>query len=43
MNTLKDALKKALDTKKGESFIWKGEKRKEGKKYVQDSEKIIDM
>ena len=43
MNTLKDALKKALDTKKGETFIWKGEKRKEGKKYVQDSEKIVDM
>ena len=46
MNTqLGDALKKALDSKKNDysSFVWKGEKRKEGDKYVQDSIKIINM
>lgn len=44
-NQLGDALQKALDAKKNDysNFIWKGEKRKEGKKYVQVSEKIVDM
>ena len=43
--TLGDALKKALDAKKNDysNFVWKGEKRKEGKRYVQESEKIMDM
>ncbi len=47
--TLGDALKKALDEKalnaKNDysNFIWKGQKRKEGDKYIQDSEKFIDM
>jgi hypothetical protein len=42
---LGDALQKALDSKKNDysNFIWKGEKRKEGKKYVQESEKLVDM
>lgn len=45
MNTLGDALQKALDAKKNDfsNFLWKGEKRKEGDKYVQESEKIADM
>lgn len=46
MNTvLGDALQKAMNSKKNDfsSFVWKGEKRKEGDKYVQDSIKIIDM
>jgi len=46
MNTvLGDALQEALKTKKNDfsSFVWKGEKRKEGDKYVQDSIRIIDM
>jgi len=45
MNTLKDALQKAIDVKKNDysNFVWKGEKRKDGSKYVQDSEKLIDM
>lgn len=45
MNVLGDALQKALDAKKNDfsSFIWKGEKRKEGDKFVQESEKIADM
>ena len=44
-NTLGDALKKALDAKNNDysSFVWKGEKRKEGDKYVQDSKRLIDM
>jgi hypothetical protein len=44
-NALGDALKKALDAKKNDysNFIWKGEKRKEGDKYVQESEKIDEM
>ena len=44
-NTLGDALKKALDSKKNDysSFVWKGEKKKEGDKYVQDSKRLIDM
>ena len=46
MNTaLGDALQKALDAKKNDysNFVWKGEKVKEGEKYVQNVEKIIDM
>jgi hypothetical protein len=46
MNTvLGDALQKAMSSKKNDfsSFVWKGEKRKEGDKYVQDSIKIADM
>lgn len=44
-NVLGDALQKAMNSKKNDfsSFIWKGEKRKEGDKYVQESEKIMDM
>ena len=44
-NVLGDALQKALDAKKNDysNFVWKGEKRKEGDKYVQESEKIVDM
>ena len=44
-NVLGDALKKAMDAKKNDfsNFIWKGEKRKEGDKYVQTSEKIAEM
>lgn len=37
------ALKQALDEKNFSEFIWKGEKSKEGTKYVQQSERIIDM
>ena len=39
------AYKKALENKKNDfsSFIWKGEKKKDGEKYVQDNEKIVDM
>lgn len=46
MNTgvLGSALKQALDSKKDFSdFVWKGEKIKEGTKYVQQSEQIVDM
>lgn len=44
-NTLGDALQKALDSKKNDfsSFVWKGEKKKDGTKYVQDAEKISEM
>lgn len=44
-NTLGNALQKALDAKKNDysNYIWKGEKRKEGDKYVQNSEKISEM
>ena len=44
-NVLGDALQKALSAKKNDfsSFVWKGEKRKEGDKYVQDSIRLIDM
>lgn len=44
-NIIGDALQKALDAKKNDysNFIWKGEKRKEGDKYVQESKRIIDM
>lgn len=45
MNTLGDALQKAISAKKNDysNFIWKGEKKKDGSKYVQDSERLIDM
>lgn len=46
MNTaLGDALQKAFDNKKNDysNFVWKGEKRKDGDKYVQESEKLVDM
>lgn len=44
-NTLGDALQKAFDAKKNDysNFVWKGRKKKEGERYVQESEKIIDM
>jgi hypothetical protein len=44
-SVLGDALQKALDAKKNDysNFVWKGEKRKEGDKYVQESEKISEM
>lgn len=44
-NVLSAALKQALDSKKNDfsSFVWKGEKRKEGDKFVQDTEMIINM
>lgn len=44
-NALGEALQKALNEKKNDysNFVWKGEKRKEGDKYVQESEKIMDM
>lgn len=44
-NVIGDALQKALDAKKNDysNFIWKGEKRKEGDKYIQESKRIIDM
>lgn len=44
-NVLGDALQKAFDGKKNDysSFVWKGEKRKEGDKYVQDSKRLVDM
>jgi len=44
-NVLGDALQKAMNAKKNDfsSFVWKGEKRKEGDKYVQDSIRIVDM
>ena len=44
-NVLGDALTKALDAKKNDysNFIWKGEKKKDGDKYVQQSERLIDM
>jgi len=37
---LQEALAKKVDTS---SYIWKGEKRKEGDKYVQESERIDEM
>ena len=46
MNTVVgDALQKALDAKKNDysNYIWKGEKKKVGDKYVQQSEKISEM
>ena len=44
-NTLGDALQKALNSKKNDysNFVWKGKKRKDGDKYVQESEKIMNM
>ena len=46
MNTVVgDALQKAFEAKKNDysNFVWKGEKRKDGEKYVQQSEKISNM
>lgn len=46
MNTVVgDALQKAFEAKKNDysNFVWKGEKRKDGEKYVQQSEKIANM
>lgn len=46
MNTvLGEALDSALKAKKKDysNFVWKGEKRKEGDKYVQESKRLIDM
>ena len=42
---LGDALQKALDSKKNDysNFVWKGEKIKDGDKFVQKSEKLVDM
>lgn len=45
-NVLGEALQKAMNNKKAEdysNFVWKGEKRKIGNKYVQESENIVDM
>ena len=44
-NVLGDALQKALDSKKNDysNFVWKGEKKKSGDKYIQETERIIDM
>jgi hypothetical protein len=44
-NVLEAAYKKALENKKNDysSFVWKGEKKKEGERYVQEDEKIVDM
>lgn len=44
-NVLEAAYKKALENKKNDfsSFVWKGEKKKEGDRYVQENEKIVDM
>lgn len=46
MTVLEDAYQKALDNKKKNdysNYVWKGEKTKEGDKYVQDSKRMIDM
>ena len=45
MTALGEALKTALEAKKKDysNFIWKGEKKKVGDKYVQESKKIMDM
>jgi hypothetical protein len=42
---LEAAYKKALENKKNDfsSFVWKGEKKKDGDRYVQDDEKIVNM
>ena len=42
---LEAAYKKALENKKNDfsAFVWKGEKKKDGERYVQDNEKIVDM
>lgn len=44
-NQLGEALQKALDAKRNDysNFIWKGKKRKEGDKYVQETENISEM
>lgn len=45
MTTIGDALQKALDEKKNDfsKFIWRGEKKKIGKKFVQEVELMQDM
>ena len=42
---LGDTLKKAIEAKKNDysAFVWKGEKKKEGDKYIQSNEKIANM
>lgn len=43
---LREALKNVgIDAKKNDysNFVWKGEKRKEGDKYVQEQKRLIDM
>lgn len=42
---LGSALKQALDAKKNDysNFVWKGEKKKVGDTFVQDTKKLIDM
>lgn len=44
-NVLGEVLQKALDMKKNNfsNFIWKGEKRKEKDKFVQDTERMDEM
>ena len=44
-STLGDALEKAFEVKKNDysNFVWKGEKQKDGDKYVQSSIRMIDM
>lgn len=48
-NALGEALQKALNEKSANAkndfsnFVWKSQKRKEGDRYVQDSEKFIEM
>lgn len=45
MNTLGDALKKALKSKENDysNFIWKGAKKKVNGEYVQESIRLVDM
>lgn len=45
MTAIGDALQKALDEKKNDfsKFIWRGEKKKVGKKFVQEIELMKDM
>lgn len=44
MNTIADAFEKALNEKNHFSnFVWKGEKKKVGDKYVQETIKFVDM
>lgn len=43
---LEDAYERAVKTKRSNdfsSFVWKGEKIKEGEKYVQEQKRLIDM
>jgi len=41
--TLQKALNNAKKTADYSAFVWKGEKRKEGTKYVQNIERMVDM